>query len=229
MIILGEILLRCALGFGVLLFVTRMVGNKQLGQMNIFTYISGIAIGTMSGGMVVYHEIEILESFLGMLIWGSLTIILEYMTLKSRKIRKMLTGQPVIVVAGGKILYQALKKERLSFDDLMMLLRSNHVYRMADVEYAVLETNGELSILKKAEQESVTRKDLNVSVQKVRHIPIQVVAEGEALEHNLALCGHTKAWVEEQILEQFGMGISSIMYAEIGETDNIYIQEKKVH
>lgn len=224
--ILLEIILRCALGFGTLLFITRMIGNKQLGQMNIFTYISGIAIGAMAGGMVIYHEIEIIESFLGILLWGIFTIVLERIALRSRKIRRVLNGQPVIVISSGRILYDKLKKERLSLDDLSMLLRMNQVFTIEDVDYAILETNGELSILKKATRDTVTKQDMGIPTQPPIHLPIQVIAEGQIITNNLELCGKTQEWLISKINLESNQEIKDILYAELQGNDKLMIQQK---
>lgn len=225
--ILLEIILRCSLGFGTLLFVTRLIGNKQLGQMNISTYISGIAIGAMAGGMVIYHDIEILESFVGILLWGLFTIIAEYVTLKSIRVRKLLNGQPVVVISNGVILYSALKRERLSLDDLTMLLRTNDIFRISDVDYAILEINGELTVLKKAEKEMVSKADLEIPVPVSLHLPVQVIAEGRILDHNLKLCGRTAQWLQEQIGEDTDRKLEDILYAELLADDQLFLQHRE--
>lgn len=213
---------RSALGFGTLIFITRLIGNKQLGQLNIFTYISGIAVGTMAGAMVIYHDIEIVESFLGLLIWGAFTFLLETGCLKSRIFRRVMSGKPMIIVRHGKIDAKALIKERLHLEDLMMMLRSNDVFSITDVDYAILENNGKLSILKKSESELPTREDLGIKVNST--LPLQVVSDGKIVEENLIRYNHDGAWLLEQLSIYHIHSIREVLYAELRENDKLYIQ-----
>ncbi len=157
-----EISIRATIGFCVLLFLTRILGKKQMGQLTIFTYINGIALGNIAGNMVVDKDISIIDSITGLTVWVLLTIIVEVLSLKSAKARTILDGEPAIVIKKGKIMYDVLTSQRLNIDDLTMLLRTNNVFSIKDVEYAILEPNGQLSVLKKPEIEQVTKKDLNL-------------------------------------------------------------------
>lgn len=216
---------RSALGFVTLLFVTRLIGNKQLGQLNIFTYISGIAIGTMAGAMVVYHDIEILESFIGILVWGIFTVLSECGSIKSRLFHRVITGSPIVVISKGRIMSEALKKERLHLEDLMMLLRTNDVFSITEIEYAILEVNGELSVFRKTDKDFPVREDLELSVK--RDFPIQVISDGTILRENMDIVSKTEEWLWQQLEKNNISRLKQVLYAEVINQDELWIQVKK--
>lgn len=221
-----EVLFRGSLGFLLLLIITRMIGNKQLGQLTVFTYISGIAIGAMAGGMVLYHDIELYESALGIILWGGLTILLELISLKSPAARKILDGSPVIVINDGQILYPALKKERLNLDDLTMLLRTNQVFSISEVQYAILEANGELSVLKKQQHDLPTRQDLNLTVAAIKYLPSQIIADGHFIQKNLTTSGLSKEQAMNLLKQSGCHDPAEVLYGEITATGSLYIQKR---
>lgn len=219
--------LRGALGFALLLLFTRVIGNKQLGQMNIFTYISGIAVGTMAGGMSIYHDIELFDSIVGIVLWGAATILLEKLTMKSRKSRRLLGGYPVIVIRNGVIDRDALVKERMNLDDLQMLLRSNSVFSVAEVQYAILEANGELSVLKKHRDNTPTRADLQLAVGDVDRYPAAVISDGVVVQRALRESGKTEQWLHGQLQALGAENEKQVLYAEIGPDGTLSAQLQK--
>jgi len=207
-----EILLRVTLGFAILLVLVRVVGNKQLGQLNVFTYISGIAIGSMVGDIILHSDIKFGRSMLGVALWVGLAICVELVALKSIKARELLDGQPNILIKKGKIMHPALKKERMNIDDLTMMLRTNNVFAVADVDYAILEPNGDLSVLKK-----------QLSARK--HIPTAVIMEGKTITKNLHELNLTEKWLDNALNNLNIKSKTDIMYAEVQEDGQLHVQE----
>jgi len=221
-----EISIRATIGFCVLLFLTRILGKKQMGQLTIFTYINGIALGNIAGNMVVDKDISIIDSITGLTVWVLLTIIVEVLSLKSAKARTILDGEPAIVIKKGKIMYDVLTSQRLNIDDLTMLLRTNNVFSIKDVEYAILEPNGQLSVLKKPEIEQVTKKDLNLPPQDILYIPTEIIVDGKLVEKNLKEIGQTCEWLYQK-LKQAGLNsVSQVIYAEVQSDGSLYIDKK---
>lgn len=222
-----ETSIRTIIGFFVLLILIRVLGKKQMGQLTIFTYITGIAMGNIAGDMVVHRDIKISDGITGLTIWAILTIIVEYISLKSSKARILLDGEPTIVIKKGEIIYEKLASQRLNFDDLTMLLRTNNVFSIKDVEYAILEPNGQLSVLKKSDKEQVTKKDLNLPVDNILYIPTEIIVDGKLVEENLKEVGQTREWLDKQ-LEQVGLSsIKQVVYAELQSDGSLYIGKKR--
>ncbi len=220
-------LIRTAIGFVLLLLLTRIIGNKQLGQLNVFTYISGIAIGNMAGDMIIHRDVTLPDAIGGMVIWGIFTLAVEFISLKSTKARVLLDGEPKIVIKKGQIEYETLRRERLNLDDLTMLLRTNEVFSVQDVEYAILEPNGELSVMKKAERENVTRKDMNIVPAPILGIPSEIIADGKVVEQNLAELGLTRKSLDEKLKQAGVKNPSEVLYAELDSSGALHFQRYK--
>ena len=219
-----EILWRASLGFVILLILVRVIGNKQLGQLNVFTYISGIAIGSMVSDIILHSDIDFWSSMFGVVLWVGFVFCVELAGLKNVKVRELLDGQPVILVKSGKILYDALKKERLNIDDLTMMLRTNNVFSILDVAYAILEPNGDLSVLKKQAKETVTKGDMNIEFKQFKHIPTAVVIDGKIIVKNLTELNITESWLNGALNNLNIKNKADILYAEMQEDGQLHVQ-----
>lgn len=164
-----EISFRTLLGFMILLILTRLLGKKQLGQLTIFTYITAIAMGNIAGDMVVHKDTELIEGVTGLVLWALLTFIVEYFSLKSSKARVLLDGEPTIVIKKGVLMQKELAALRMNLDDLSMLLRINNVFSIKEVDYAILEPNGQLSVLKKLEHSRLQKV-----IWKFKPVPVNL-------------------------------------------------------
>lgn len=220
-----ETAVRTLLGFSVLLFLTRLIGKKQLGQLNIFTYITGIAIGSMAGEMVIHRDVNLWEGMLSLFIWSALVFAVEIISLKSAKARVLLDGEPTIVIKKGQIVEKALQKQRLNLDDLSMLLRTNEVFSILDVEYAILEPNGDLSVMKKSIKDSVTKEDLAIPVQAGGYLPTEIIVDGLVVYANLRELGFSEHWLADQ-LKISGVSQRDVLYAELQRDGSLYIQRR---
>ncbi len=220
-----ETLFRTTVGFTVLIVVTRLLGKKQLGQLTIFTYITGIALGNMAGDMIVHRDVSVLDGTIALVFWVVLTFIVEYISLKSGKARVILDGEPTIVVKKGEIMQDKLKKQRLNIDDLTMLLRTNNVYSILDVDYAILEPNGQLSILKRTNLEQVTKKDMNIPGESRQNIPTEIIVDGKLVSKNVTEIGLDSIWLDQQIKQANINSIEDVFYAELQMDGSLYIQK----
>ncbi|WZL74569.1 DUF421 domain-containing protein [Clostridiaceae bacterium 35-E11] len=220
-------IVRGLLGFSILFLLTRMLGKKQIGQLTHFTYITGIALGNIVGDMVVHRDIKLIDGFVGVILWSLLTLLLEYISLKSSKARVLLDGEPAIVIKKGKIQQKVLAKSKLNIDDLSMLLRNKDVFSFSDVDYAIFESNGELSVLKTPEAESPTRKDLKILVPQRLHIPTEIIVDGKVVSRNLKEFSLSQEWLDNQ-LRTYGIeSANDVIYAELQSDGRLYINKRK--
>jgi len=212
--LMADTALRTILGFAVLLTLTRLLGKKQLSQLTVFTYITGIALGSMASEMIMQKNIRIIDGVTALTLWSLLVLAIEWLSLKSPKARVLLDGEPAIVIKKGQILEASLKKHRLNLDDLSMQLRLNQVFSMMDVEYAILEPNGALTVLKKSESPAPA------------NIPAEIICDGKIVKKNLAELGYSKHELEKELHKQKISDIKSILYAELQEDRSLHIQMK---
>lgn len=218
--------IRTLIGFAVLLLFTRLTGKKQLSQMTIFTYITGITLGSMIGEMVIHGGVEFIEEIIAVILWGAFSFIVEYVGLKIPFMRVVLDSEPTIVIKHGKIQVKELRKMRLNMDDLTMLLREKDVFTIRDVWYAILEPHGELSILKKAEKQAVLMENMGFQPQNPSHLPGELITDGNLITKNLLEFGKTEEWLTQELSKQGITSIKQVFYAELSEDDTLFIQKK---
>ncbi len=167
-----------------------------------------------------------MNGLIAMIWWALLTLLMSYIALKSQKIRVILDDEPTIVMHGGKLLEKSMKKSRLSMNDLNMLLREQGIFSIKDVDYAILETNGNLSVLKKAGQEPATKKDVNAPAPQPKYIPVEIISDSKIVKKNLTELGLTEEWVYEQLKKQ-GIGqIKQVYYAEIQADGSLHVDSR---
>lgn len=138
----------------------------------------------------------------------------------------MLDGEPTIVIKKGEIMQDKLASQRLNMDDLTMLLRTNNIFSVTDVEYAILEPNGQLSVMKKQPVEQVIKKDLNIVTSTDLLLPAELIVDGLLIEKNLLETGKDKAWVYSKLKQAGINSISDVFYAELQADDSLYITKK---
>lgn len=137
------------LSFFVLLVLTRLIGKKQLGQLNIFTYITGIVIGNIAGEMIIHRDVDLLEGIFGMAIWSALVYIIELVSLKSIRARILLDGEPTSVILDGIIIRGNLEELGLTVDWLMEQMQAQAIFDVSDVLYAEVQSDHSIIFQKK--------------------------------------------------------------------------------
>ena len=217
--------LRTLLGFAVIVILTRALGKKQLSQLTIFTYITGIVLGEMAGMLIMDRNVRVIDGVLALALWTLLVVAIELIGLKSGRARVVLDGEPEIVIKRGEILEKSLRRQRLSLDDLTMQLRLDQVFSIADVEYAILETNGALTIMKKPGLESVTKEDMKIPPGPVG-MPSEIITDGKIVEKNLAELGYTREQLDQELQAQGVKKHKDVLYAELQEDRSLYVQRR---
>lgn len=218
--------IRTLIGFAILLLFTRLTGKKQLSQMTIFTYITGITLGSMIGEMVIHGGVEFWEEILGVVLWGAFSFIVEYVGLKIPFTRVVLDSEPSIVIKRGEIQVQELRKMRLNMDDLTMLLREKDVFTVRDVWYAILEPHGELSVVKQAPKQPVLMESMGLQPQNPAYLPGELITDGKLIKKSLLEFGKTEAWLTQELSNRGITSIKQVFYAELGEDGSLFIQKK---
>ena len=218
--------IRTLIGFAILLLFTRLTGKKQLSQMTIFTYITGITLGSMIGEMVIHGGVEFMEEIVGVTLWGVLSFVVEYAGLKIPFMRVILDSEPSIVIKRGEIQVKELRKMRLNMDDLTMLLREKDVFSVRDVWYAILEPHGELSIVKKAAKQSVLMENIGLQPQNPYYLPSELITDGKLITKNLLEFGKTETWLTQELSKLGITSIKQVFYAELSEDGTLFIQKK---
>ena len=218
-----EMIVRTTVTFAVLLFLARLLGKEQLSQLTFFNYITGITIGSIAGEIVAHDDTHYFNAITSLIWWSILTVLVSYISLKSSRAKAILDDKPMIIIKNGKILEQELKKSRLPIGDLNMLLRIQGIFSVKDVHFAVLETNGELSVFKKVAQQNATKQDVKAQIVLPKYMPTTIIADGKIIEKNLPDQGITEEWVIKQLKKQGVNSVQQVFYAEIESDGTVYM------
>ena len=204
----GEILFRTATSFVALLVLTRLLGKKQVGHLTFFNYVTGITFGSTTAEIIVNRQITLLQGISSLVLWSLLAFSVALIGLRSVKAREILDGQPTILVKQGKILEEALAKQHLNIDDLSMLLRNKDVFSPEEVEFAILEPDGKLSVLIKEEL-----------------LPAELIVDGKIVEKNLNKIDVSVVWLNQQLKKANIYTLDQVFYAELQLDGSLYIDK----
>ncbi|KPN97725.1 hypothetical protein AO843_11960 [Lysinibacillus sp. ZYM-1] len=219
-------ILRTTLSFFILLILARILGKKQLGQLTFFHYITGITFGSIASEIASQEETPFLDGAISLIWWSVLTYLMTIITIKSKKARVLIDDKPTIVVQNGLILESALRKNRLHMDELTMMLREQAIFSVQDVQYALLETNGKLSVLQKTSEQVATKQDVKADVSPPTYLPTEVISDGQLIKENIVELELTDDWVMKKLKKQNVQSVEDVFFAQVQTNGSLYISLK---
>lgn len=218
-----HIFLELFVGYAALFILTKILGKTTITQITTFDFISALVLGELVGNALFDEKIGVKEILTAIFLWGLLVFITEIVTQKFKGTRKLLEGEPSIVIRNGKIDYKVLKKNHLDINQLQHLLRSKDVFTIRECEFAILETDGTVSVLKKPKYSNPTAQDLNLKLDKVT-LPVSVILDGEVIKDNLQMIH----WDEKRLLKEINKygakSMEEVLYAEWLEGEALHVQ-----
>ena len=217
-----EVVLQTLLAFFSILFITRILGRQQMAQLTVFEYINGITFGSIAATLATDLGQKSWPHFVGLVLFGALTYLMSHISLKNRNAAKIIQGEPVLVIQDGRILEKNLERFRYTIDDLTHLLRKKDVFNIADVKYAILETTGEISVVKVAQKENIKVEDLHLSVNQ-EELNTDIIVTGNIIYENLKKRNLSVKWLLEQLKMMGVKDIKDIYYAAVDKNNKIYI------
>ena len=209
----------------IVLIVMRMMGKREIGQLQPFELAISIMIADLASVPMTELGIPLSNGIIPILGLLVMHLIISLLNIKSINIRKIICGKPSILIYRGKIDEKVLKKERFTVNELQERLRGNNVFNIADVEYAILETNGEVTVITKPGKRNVTPEDLNLEVE-YEGIPYDLVVDGKIMYENLKTIGRDEQWLEKQ-LKKFNAKPAEVLLATIDGKEEIFCQKKE--
>jgi uncharacterized membrane protein YcaP (DUF421 family) len=222
-----DLSVRIFLSFLSLLILTKIMGRKEISQMTFFNFVSAITIGTIGGALITDPNFTISEGIFSLVVWSLLTIVLGFIDIKSKPIRKFIEGEPLIVIKNGQIMEKALRKVRLDVDALNAMLREKEVFSLDDVEYAIFESDGKLSVMKKEGKQNVTKSDINLQPKENKYIyHMGIISDGKVNDDNLSKLKLDQQWLDSQLQQAGIQSISDVFYAELQQDGTLYIDKK---
>ncbi|MGN0546582.1 MAG: DUF421 domain-containing protein [Acutalibacteraceae bacterium] len=195
-----KVVLTSLLSAAALFIIAKCIGHKQMSQLDFFDYITGITIGSIAAELATELE-EPLKPLVAMIIYGSITVILSVATNKMPRIRKFVNGTPTIIMNNGKLYRKNMKKAKLDLSEFMVLCRQEGYFNLCDIQTAIFEYNGRLTILPVSTKRPLNPEDMKLTPQP-EHISTEVIMDGRILDENLKRMKLDKAWLNKRLNEQ---------------------------
>lgn len=222
------VLVRSIIAFFTLLIFARILGKQQISQLTFFDYVLGITIGSIAANLTTDLSSRAWPHWVGLFCWSLLGYLMEYITMKWRYAAKYIDGEPTIVIMNGKIMEAALRKMKYRAADIMELLRNKDVFDLTEVDFAIIEPNGQISVLKKPEYQTVTAKDMRIQ-KAPSGISTELIYDGILIEENLRQLNKDKAWILSQLKMQGIKDISEVFIATLNPAGSLYIDKYEDH
>ncbi len=218
---MAVILIRTLVLYVIVILVVRLMGKRQIGQLQPTELVVTILLSEVASMPLEDNDIPLINSVFSVLLLASLEIISSAIALKSGKYRRAVEGNAVFIIKEGKLDVKAIKKLRYSMDDLMESLRQKDIFDVSDVEYAVVETSGNLSVMLKADKIPLTLKSIGESAEE-KGIPAVVISDGKYIYSNFYLCRTSKDKIDK-ILSGEKISVDRIMLMTLDKKGNKYI------
>lgn len=219
-----KLCLTAAGSFGVLFFVAKFIGHKQISQLDFFDYITGITIGSIAAEMATELE-KPWKPLTAMVIYGGITVLLSFISNKFPRSRKYLNGTPTILLDHGKLYYENLKKSKLDLNEFMVMCRQQGYFDLTSIQTAVFEYNGKLTILPVSSQRPATPNDMGLAPDQ-ELLFTELIMDGRVLEDNLKRMGLDVTWLDKQLKQRHIHSPKEVILAVCDRNQKFVVYEK---
>lgn len=211
----GTLITRTVVIYIVILLVFRIMGKREIGELSVVDFVISIMLAELAVISIENESAPMAKQIIPMLVLMCIQISLAFVSLKSENLRKFIDGSPSVLIRKGKIDEREMRKQRYNFDDLMLQLRQKDIKYMSDVEFAILEPSGDLSIIKKDTEQSATGSP--------HYLPLPLILDGKIKQDHLQQINKTELWLRQE-LRKFGYrDVSKISFCSLDKNDTLYI------
>lgn len=208
-----------------LFLITKLIGRKQVSELSLFDYVIGISIGNFAAEITINMDTPYIHGIIAVIVFGVSAYIVSLVTMKSIHLRKWIIGTPIIIIQNGKILEKNMKKVMIDVNDLLEQCRNAGYFDLNEIEFAVMEANGKLSILPVSEYKPLTPKDMKVKVNKAS-LCANVIIDGNIMIHNLENMNKTEDWLKQELKVKGYQKTNDILLAILDNQEKLTIYEK---
>ncbi|MBR5614060.1 MAG: DUF421 domain-containing protein [Clostridia bacterium] len=213
-----KVIMSSLLSVAALFAIAKVMGHKQMAQLDFFDYITGITIGSVAAELATELE-EPWKPLVAMVIYGGASLGLTFLAHRFPKTRKFVNGTPTIVMDNGKLFRKNMKKAKLELSEFMVMCRQEGYFNINDIQTAIFEYNGRLTVLPKSAKRPIQPEDMNITPQKEK-INTEVIMDGRILHDNLKRLGLDLTWLEKQLKQQKYSSAKEV-YLGICDSDNV--------
>lgn len=221
------ICLRTILVLIILFFITKLIGKKQVSQLNLFDYIVGITIGSIAADISLDLEKNLIAGIASLMLYGIISYIIAIITMKSVKLRRFISGVPTILMEDGKIIESGLKKSKLDINDFLAEARTNGFFDLDEIDTAIMEINGSISFLPKEKDKPSSKNDVNAKLKNTGMIA-NVIIDSKYMENNVKAIGKDKNWLNHELKILGYKNYNNILLATCDNNGKITVYRKNV-
>lgn len=207
------------------LILSKLIGIKIISQMNFFDFIVGVSVGSMIAKIIINKDHVVFSGIVALITFALLTILTSYLNLKSYSARRIINAKTLILVENGRIIDKNLKRLRITINELMMKLREKDVFNLEDVQFAIMESNGQLSVLIKANKKPITPYDMELKV-KSSSLVNDIIIDGKTVDKNLKIAGIDEKWLQSELKKKNINNIEEVFYAGVDQNKKLIISKK---
>ena len=204
----------------------RIMGKRQLGEMELSEFIVAALVADLAATPLQDIGTPLLNGLVPILTLFSLELIIAGLSMRSLKVRRLIFGKPEIIIENGKIDREKMRKNRFTLDELMQELRGQGLTDTTQIEYAVLETNGQLNVILQAGEQPVTPSQLGIEAKSEGYAHI-IINEGRILDNNLKLLGRNRSWLDKELNRQGAKSSEDVYLLTLTETGKVFCQRKE--
>lgn len=219
------VFIRTLLLYTMVVIVMRIMGKRQIGELQPFELVIAIMLSELAAVPMQDTGIPLIHGIIPILTLMILEVALSYITLKSKALRKIICGTPNVLIMNGKLVERELKKLRFNLSDLMEELRISGYLNISDIEFAIMETSGKLSIIPKSDKTPISRKDMNIK-QPEENLPITIIMDGEINKRNLKISGHDLRWLMDMLKKNDIRNVKECLVAIIDSDGQFFAQRR---
>ena len=195
-----NVILTALLSAATLFIIAKIMGHKQMSQLDFFDYITGITIGSIAAELATELE-KPWKPLIAIVVYGTVTFVLSILTSKNPRLRKFVNGTPTIIMNNGKLYRRNMKKAKLDLSEFMVMCRQEGYFNLEDIQTAIFEYNGRLTVLPVSTKRPMNPTDMNI-LPKPEYICTEVIMDGRILEENLKRMGLDRNWLQKQLRER---------------------------
>lgn len=211
----------------ILFFITKMMGKKQISELNFFDYVVGITIGSIAADISLDIEKNMIAGIAALFIYGFISYIISFVSIKSILARRFFIGVPTVLVEKGKIIESGLKKSKIDVNDLLMVARENGYFNLDEIDYALMEVNGNISFLPKEKEKPVTKKDMKIKCSN-EGLTVNAIIDSKFMVNNMKAINKDKEWLDHELKVNGYDNYDNILLAMINNNYKVTIYEKNV-
>lgn len=211
----------------ILFFITKMMGKKQISELNFFDYIVGITIGSIAADISLDIEKNMIVGIAALFIYGFISYIISFVSIKSILARRFFIGVPTVLVEKGKIIESGVKKSKIDVNDLLMEARENGYFNLDEIDYALMEVNGNISFLPKEKEKPVTKKDMKIKCSN-EGLTVNAIIDSKYMVNNMKAINKDKEWLDHELKVNGYDNYDNILLATIDNNYKVTIYEKNV-